>query len=123
MRNFIIVALSVLVWTGCTGASQGSSEPSSTTHQSFTVEDIDYQITITQQAMEQYRTRAYLLDAKAQSVMSRDFMGYRHAEMLSQQLQGIADDLALHLKQLEEQRAQLLKDRGMKSVQAAPTQP
>jgi hypothetical protein len=116
------VALSVLVWTGCTASSQGSSEPSSTTQQSFSVEDIDYQITITQQAMEQYRTRAYLLDAKAQSVMSRDFMGYRHAEMLSQQLQGIADDLALHLKQLEEQRAQLLKDREMKSVQTAPTQ-
>lgn len=111
----MIMCLSLFVSTGCMAISQKPSVPPASSSQSFGLEDIDYQIKITKQAMEQYKNQAFLLNEKAQSIMDRDFEGYRHAEMLSQQAQAIANDLANRLQQLEEQRAQMVKEQGQKA--------
>lgn len=75
--------------------------------QPVTVEDVDDQITILKQAIDEYNNRAFLFDEKAQSLLSHDFTGYRHAMGMSERCKGIADDLASHLKQLEKQRDEL----------------
>ena len=63
----------------------GSTDPiPSSTTGPVTLQDIDYQITITKEFIDRYKTQAYMFDQKAQSIMSRDFMGYRQAEAFSE---------------------------------------
>jgi hypothetical protein len=110
MKILIPSALSLLLCAGCVASSQSPSEPVATTTQSFGLEDIDYQIKITKEAMEQYRNQAFLLNEKAQRMLGFDFSEYRHVETLREQAKAIADDLAQRLQSLEEQRSQMVKE-------------
>ena len=105
MKLIPTIVVALLIGIGCvaaTGISSTPPPPSATGP--VTLDDIDFQIKITKEAIEKYKNQAYLFDQKAQSLMPHDFMGYRNAENLSQQSQTIADDLTQHLQQLEQQR-------------------
>ena len=121
MRKFTTVLLSILVLTGCAPTPQPTLNPSSTPPQSMSLEDIDYQITITKQAIERYNTQAYTTEEQAESVMSRDFMGYREDEEQAQQTEDIVKDLEQRLQQLEDQRAQMIKNKGSKGGSTQPS--
>lgn len=104
MKLIPSMMIAALACVGCeaVGGSTPTSAPSATGPVSL--QDIDFQIKITKEAIEKYQNQAYLFDQKAQSLMPHDFLGYRQAEGLSQQSQTIADDLTQHLQQLEAQR-------------------
>ena len=114
MYKFAIVVLSVIALTGC--APKPIPELPSTVPQCQSLEEIDYQITITRQALDRYKAQVYMSNEQAESVMSRDFMGYREDEVQSQQEQGVVDGLQQRLQQLKEQRAQMIKKQGTKAV-------
>ena len=120
MQKFMIAMLCTVIGAGCTASSQKPAESSSATSQSSVLDDMDYQIKITKEAIQQYKTRAFFLDEKGQTLLDHDYMGYRHAEMLSQQAQAVANDLAQRLQQLEEQRAEMVKELGSKQSQPKP---
>ena len=104
MRLMSIIAVAAAVCLGYEAMAGGDSESPPGTTGPVSVQDIDFQIKITKEAIEKYKAQAYVFDQKAQSLMPHDFMGYRGAENLSQQCQTIADDLTQHLSQLEQQR-------------------
>jgi hypothetical protein len=110
MRRFATVLFSMLVLTACSPTPQPTLDVSSgVSPQSMSLEDIDYQITITKQAIERYKTQVYVTEEQADSVMSRDFMGYREDTTQAQQEEAIVKDLEQRLQQLEDQRAQMIK--------------
>jgi hypothetical protein len=128
MRKVILLGLSLFVWTGCAAPSKGTSEPTVTapaapSSQYTALDDIDYQIKITKEAMEQYKNQAFLLDDKAQRLIDINFSDYHNTEMLSQQAKEIANDLAQRLQQLEERRAQIVKEQEVKNSTSAPAKP
>lgn len=98
------IVLTALACAGCEAAATSAPTPAPSATGPVTVQDIDFQIKITKEAIAKYQDRAFMFDQKAQSLMPHDFLGYREAENLSQQCQTIADDLTRHLQQLEEQR-------------------
>ena len=105
MKLIPTIVVALLIGIGCVAATGSSSTPPPPSATGpVTLDDIDFQIKITKEAIEKYKNQAYLFDQKAQSLMPHDFMGYRNAENLSQQSQTIADDLTQHLQQLEQQR-------------------
>ena len=104
MKFIPMIALAALACVGSEAAAGGAPTSSPAPTGPVTLQDIDFQIKITKDAIEKYKERAFLFDKKAQSLMPHDFLGYREAESLSQQCQTIADDLTQHLQQLEEQR-------------------
>ena len=117
MYKFSTVILSVLALTGC--SQKPVPELPSTVSQYQGLEDIDYQITITKQAIERYKSQVYMIDEQAEAVMSRDFMGYRDDEVEGRQAQEMVESLQQRLQQLEEQRALLIKKQsGTKAVPA-----
>lgn len=91
------------------GFADSTDPVSSSTTGPVTLQDIDDQIAITKEFIDRYKMRAYMFNQKAQSIMSRDFLGYRSAETLSEQSQSIVDDLIAHLHQLEKERAALVQ--------------
>lgn len=105
MKFIPSMMIAVLACVGCEAAEGSSPAPSATGPVSL--QDLDFQIKITKEAIEKYKNQAFLFDQKAQSLMPHDYLGYRQAEGLSQQCQTIADDLTQHLQQLQEQRKSL----------------
>ena len=101
MRLIPTIAMAMLACFGCEATTGPASPPPSGP---VTLQDIDFQIKITKEAIEKYKAQAYVFEQKAESLMPHDYMGYRGAENLSQQSQAIADDLTQHLQQLEQQR-------------------
>ena len=105
MKFIPSIMIAVLACVGCEAA--GGSPPAPSATGPVSLQDLDFQIKITKEAIEKYKNQAFLFDQKAQSLMPHDYLGYRQAEGLSQQCQTIADDLTVHLQQLEEQRKSL----------------
>ena len=112
MRWMDIALFGALAMTGCTGVAQEPPQEPPAQAQPVSLQDIDYQIKITQEFIEKYKAQAYLYDQKAESLLSHDFLGYREAEGMSQQAQDIANDLTNHLQQLEAKRAEMVRKQG-----------
>ena len=107
MNKLALIVLSALALGA--GSPKPTPEVPSTTPQSQSLEDIDYQITITKQALERYKAQVYMMNEQAESVMSRDYMGYREDEVDTQRAQQMVDSLQQRLQELEAQRDRLSK--------------
>jgi hypothetical protein len=112
MNLISTIVVAALACVGCEATAASPATPPPSTTGPVTLQDIDFQIKITKEAIEKYKNLVYVFDQKAQSLLPHDFLGYREAEGLSQQCQTIADDLSNHLQQLEEQRKAIEKKSG-----------
>ena len=126
MRLLLSIAAFAFAVVGSTAYSDEPTSPPTESDSGFpmndsgtvTLQEIDYQIKLLNQYIENYNNKAYIFNQKAESLLSRDFLGYRHYASMSQQCKAIADDLTKHLQQLEAQRAEIVQSQSQKQAPA-----
>jgi hypothetical protein len=91
-----------------------ADQPPAQQEAQLTIQDLDRQIQFLKDNIEKYNAMANAFDRKATSLQAHDYTGYRAAAAVRDECRGIADDLEKHMQTLEQQRANLEKQKSAK---------
>lgn len=96
------------------GAIVQADQPPAQQESQVTIQDLDRQIQFLKDNIEKYNAMANSFDRKATSLQAHDYTGYRNAAAIRDECRGIVNDLEKHMQTLEQQRANLEKQKPAK---------